>query len=98
MAQAVRRQLLPCADPGGAGQATHQLPQVALAEPPAADGGQQRPGRLPDNPHIGVIGPSRSGKDYYVRRVILDMARPLAKAVVLDVKPFHARGPTCAPD
>src|SRR5467141_3502721 len=38
MAQAVRRELLPRADPGGAGQAAHELPQVALAEPPAGGG------------------------------------------------------------
>jgi hypothetical protein len=40
MAQAVRRELLPPADPGRAGQAAHQLPQVALAEPAAGGGGQ----------------------------------------------------------
>lgn len=76
---------------------THPLPLI----PPAVIAGrlQRRVlSSLSDNPHIGVIGPSRSGKDYYVRRVILGMAKPLAKAVVLDVKPFHARGPMCAAD
>jgi hypothetical protein len=33
MAQRVRRELLPCADPGRASQVAHQLTQVALAEP-----------------------------------------------------------------
>jgi hypothetical protein len=40
-------------------------------------------------PHIGVIGHSRSGKDYLVRHLVLGLAKPLAKAVVLDVKPGH---------
>jgi hypothetical protein len=40
VAQAVRPELLTRADPGGAGQAAHQLPEVPLAEPPAG-GGQQ---------------------------------------------------------
>jgi hypothetical protein len=53
----VRRELLLRADPGGAGQAAHQLPQVALAEPPAAGGGQQRPGQLPPLPHPGPLRP-----------------------------------------
>jgi hypothetical protein len=44
VAQAVRRELLPGADSGDAGQAAYQLVQVALAEPPAGGSGQQRPG------------------------------------------------------
>jgi hypothetical protein len=75
----------------------HPLPLVA---PEVIAGRLQRRvlGSLSDNPHIGVIGPSRSGKDHFVRFVILGLAKPLAKTVVFDVKPFHARGPKCAPD
>jgi hypothetical protein len=47
MAQAVRRELPPRADPGDTGEAPHQLPKVPLAEPPAGVGGQQRPGQVP---------------------------------------------------
>lgn len=57
MAQAVRRELLPPADPGGAGQAAHQLPQVALAEPAVGVGGQQRPAQLPPLPRPGPLRP-----------------------------------------
>jgi hypothetical protein len=51
-------------------------------------------------PHIGIIGHSRSGKDYLVRHLILGHAKPLAKAVLLDVKTGHDHGscpvPGCA--
>ncbi len=57
MAQAVRRELLPRADPGGAGQAAHQLPQAGLAEPSADGGGQQRLGQLPPLPRPGPLRP-----------------------------------------
>jgi hypothetical protein len=40
-------------------------------------------------PHIGVLGHSRSGKDYLVRHVVLGMTKPLARAAVLDVKLSH---------
>jgi hypothetical protein len=53
----VRRELIPCADPGGAGQAAHQFPQVALAEPPAGGGGQQRPAQLPPLPRASPLRP-----------------------------------------
>jgi hypothetical protein len=57
MAQRVRRQLLPRADPGRASQAAHQLPQVALAEPPLGACGQQRPSQLPPVGQSGPLGP-----------------------------------------
>ncbi len=51
-------------------------------------------------PHIAVIGHSRSGKDYLVRRLVLGLAKPLARAVVLDVKlghdPAGCPAPGCA--
>jgi len=56
MAQAVRRELLPRADPGSAGQAAHQPPQVTLAEPPTG-GGQQGPRQLPPAGHSGAVRP-----------------------------------------
>jgi hypothetical protein len=46
-------------------------------------------GSLAENPHIAVVGQSRSGKDYIARHLILGLAKPLSKAVVFDVKPFH---------
>jgi hypothetical protein len=57
VAQAVRRELLPRADPGRAGQAPHQVPQMALAQPSAGDGGQQRPAQLPPLPRPGPLRP-----------------------------------------
>ena len=54
--QAVRRQLVPGLDAPVAGQAAHQIPQVALPEAAAAGGGQQRPGQLPR-----VAGPAAAG-------------------------------------
>jgi hypothetical protein len=42
--------------PGRAGQAAHQLPQVALAEPPGG-GGQQRTAQLPPLPYPGPLRP-----------------------------------------
>jgi hypothetical protein len=58
MAQRVRRELLPRANPRRAGQAAHQLPQVILPEPPAAGGGgQQRAAQLPPLPHPGPLRP-----------------------------------------
>jgi hypothetical protein len=51
-------------------------------------------------PHIGVIGHTRSGKDYLVRHVVLGMTKPLARAAVLDVKlghdPAGCPAPRCA--
>jgi len=44
-------------DPGGAGQAAHQLPQVARTQTPAGGGGQQRPGQLPPLPRPGALCP-----------------------------------------
>ena len=51
-------------------------------------------------PHVAVIGHSRSGKDFIVRHLILGMAKPLARAVLFDVKQGHEPGscgvPGCA--
>lgn len=68
--------------------AAHPIPYVP---PEIVAGRMQRRvlGSLSSNPHIGVLAPSRGGKDYLVRHLILEMAKPLAKAVALDVKPFH---------
>jgi len=57
VAQAVRREVLPRSDPGGAGQAAYQLPQMALAEPPAGGGGQQRSAQLPPLSRPGPLRP-----------------------------------------
>lgn len=44
------------------------------------------------NPHVLVLGDSRSGKDYLVRHLILGQAVGLARAVVLDVSPPSVPG------
>jgi hypothetical protein len=40
------------------------------------------------NPHLLVLGDSRSGKDFLVRHLILGQAIGLARAIVLDVSPM----------
>jgi hypothetical protein len=56
VAQAARPELLPRVDPGGAGQAAHQLREVTLAEPPAGRS-QQGPRQLPPAGHSGAVSP-----------------------------------------
>jgi hypothetical protein len=66
--------------------------EIPSAAPEVIAGRIQRRilGSTDDNPHIAVIGPSRSGKDFLVRHLILGTAKPLGRAINLDVKPFHA--------
>jgi hypothetical protein len=60
----------------------HVLPEVIA-------GRIQRKLRPPYfGPHIGVLGHTRSGKDYAARHLIL-LARPRSAVIVLDVKASH---------
>ena len=103
MAQAVRRELLPPADPVGAGQTAHQLPQVALAQPPAGGGGQQRPGQLPPLPRPGPLRPvgqvglqgrhrGRGERDLRLPRALADHAQHPVAAMLAEVGDVSSAG------
>ena len=86
------RELFPSADPGRAGQAAHQLPQVPPAEPAASGAGQRRSAQLPPLPRPDPLGPGdqlglqgrhRSGGERNLRlpRVLADHPQHLVPRI-----------------
>jgi hypothetical protein len=75
--------------------ALHSVPEILFPDVAARVRRYWRPRDL--NPHMTVLGPTRSGKDHLARYGILPLLGPAARIVVLIVKPGGDRTWTSGP-